>query len=124
LYIKYNIINHSLPNNTFINVCTNDNLLLKKTILNCSGDPLKQWCENEFKLSDPYLIIYKNLFAITRLVILQPEFAKGKRIGGENIQDVLNQPEQDEYFQFEKEFIKVIFRLVSIKENLTSTFFI
>jgi hypothetical protein len=64
---------------------------------------------------DPYFIVYNNLFAVTRSVILQPEFAKGKRIGGENIQDVINQAEQDEYFIFYKNFIKVNYCSLFIK---------
>ena len=52
--------------------------------------------------------MYDKIFVLTRSVILQPKFAKGKRLGGEDIENVLNQPEQDEYFQFENEFIKVI----------------
>ncbi len=113
--IKYSSIDYSLSNNTFINIATSENVLIKKPMLNCSGDPLIQWCQNEVKLCDLYLIVYNHLFAITHSVILQPEFAKGKRIGGENIQDVLNQPEKDEYFQFEKQFIKVKFLFFFIK---------
>ncbi|CAF4776785.1 unnamed protein product, partial [Rotaria sp. Silwood1] len=81
--------------------------MFKDSILNCSDDPLKQWCENEVKLCNSSLIIYNKLFAITHSIILQPKLAKGKRLGGENIQDVLNQHEHDEYFQFEKEFIQL-----------------
>jgi len=105
--IKYSFTNHSLPQNTIINISTYENVPLKKTILDCSGDPLKIWCEKEVKLCDPYLVVYNNLFVVVRSAILQPKFAKGKRIGGENIQDVLNQPESDEYFRFEKDFIQV-----------------
>jgi hypothetical protein len=104
--IKYNLF-FSLPNEIPLNNISCGNLLFSKPILNCSGDPLKTWCENEVKLCDSCLIVYNKLFILTHSVILQPEFAKGKRIGGENIQDVLNQPESDEYFHFEKEFIKV-----------------
>ncbi|CAF1317443.1 unnamed protein product [Rotaria sordida] len=82
-------------------------LLFNEPILNCSGDPLEQWCQNQIKLCNSSLIVYNKLFIITHSIILQPEFAKGKRLGGENIQDVLNQPEEDEYFHFQKEFIKL-----------------
>jgi hypothetical protein len=113
--VLFNKTNSSLSKNTFINVPTSENVLFKKPMLNCSGEPLIQWCQNELKLCDLYLIVYNNLFAVTHSIILQPEFAKGKRIGGENIQDVLNQPEKDEYFQFEKQFIKVKFLFFFIK---------
>jgi hypothetical protein len=82
-------------------------ILFDKTILNCSGDPLKQYCENQVTLCNSSLIIFNKLFAITRSVILQPKLAKGKRLGGENIQEVLNQNENDEYFIFNKGFIQV-----------------
>jgi hypothetical protein len=58
-------------------------------------------------LCNACLIVYNKLFAITRSAILQPKLATGKRLGGENIQEVLNQPEQDEYFHFEQNFIQV-----------------
>ncbi|CAF1317380.1 unnamed protein product [Rotaria sordida] len=82
-------------------------LLFNEPILNCSGDPLEQWCQNQIKLCNSSLIVYNKLFIITHSIILQPEFAQGKRLGGENIQDVLNQPEEDEYFHFQKEFVKL-----------------
>lgn len=75
--------------------------------LNCSGEPAKQWCDNEVNVCQSALIIYQNLFAITHSVILKPSLAKGKRLGGENIEEVLNQPESNEYFQFEKDFLQV-----------------
>ena len=78
-----------------------------KPQLNCSGDPLKQWCENEVHLCNSSLIIYHKLFTITHSAIVQRQFARGKRLGGEEIQDVLNQPEHDEYFQFQKNFLQV-----------------
>jgi hypothetical protein len=84
-------------------------ILFTKTILNCSGDPVKQWCENEMNLCNSSLIVYKKLFLVTRSVILQPKLAKGKRLGGEDMRTILNQPEQDEYFHFNKEFIQVNF---------------
>jgi len=108
LQIKYNII-HSLPNKAFMNSTLCTDILFTKTILNCSGDPVKQWCENEMNLCNSSLIVYKKLFLVTRSVILQPELAKGKRLGGEDMQTILNQPEQDEYFHFDKEFIQVNF---------------
>jgi hypothetical protein len=104
--IKYNVFHFSFTK-ILINNMSCGNISFNKPILNCSGDPLTQWCRNELNLCNSCFIVYNNLFPVTRSVILQPEFAKGKRIGGENIQDVLNQPEKDEYFQFEKQFIKV-----------------
>jgi hypothetical protein len=108
LQIRYNIFN-SLTRKFFINNTTSVNLSFTELTLDCSGDPLQQWCQNQMNLCHTCLIIYNKLFVITRSVILQPKLATGKRIGGENIQDVLNQPEQDEYFHFEKDFIKVNF---------------
>ncbi len=113
--IKHSFTNYSFNKNTITNTFTYQNVSFEKTRLNCFGDPLKKWCQNEKKLCDPYLIVYKHLFVITHSVILQPEFAKGKRIGGENIQDVLNQAEQDEYFHFDKGFIEVKSLLSIIK---------
>ncbi|CAF2362756.1 unnamed protein product [Rotaria sp. Silwood2] len=106
LNIKYSLINpfSKTISNT---VVQNEYLLFNEPILNCSGDPLKQWCENEIKLCNSSLIIYNKLFVITHSIILQAKFANGKRLGGDNIEDVLNQAEPDEYFQFEKEFLKL-----------------
>jgi hypothetical protein len=113
--IKYNVFystsKKSVNNNTS---CTN--VSFNNPILNCSGDPLKQWCENEMKLCNSNLIVYNKLFLVTRSVILQPKFATGKRLGGEDIELVLNQPEKHEYFYFEKEFVKVKVFLLFITE--------
>ncbi len=106
LQIKYSVF-HLSSKKTFENVSIRTNVLFSKPLLNCSGDPLQQWCRNEAELCDSYLIVYNHLFVVTHSAILQPKLAIGKRIGGENIKDVLNQPEQDEYFHFEKDFIKV-----------------
>jgi hypothetical protein len=106
LQIKYGGF-HLISKKSVKSVSIRANLSLIKLILDCTGDPLERWCQNRVELCDPNLIVYDNLFVETKEVILQPKFAKGKRIGGENIQDVLNQPEDTEYFQFEKHFIKV-----------------
>jgi hypothetical protein len=91
--------------------------VFKLSILNCSEDPLQQWCENQMHLCNSSLIVYNKLFLVTRSVILQPKLAQGKRLGGEDIQQVLNQREEDEYFHFEKGFLQVrnIFFLFIIK---------
>ncbi len=112
--MKYSSIN-PLYKKTLTNVPTNKNVSLQISKLNCSGEPLEKWCQNTVNFCDPYFIVYNNLFAVTRSVILQPEFAKGKRVGGENIQDVLNQPEKDEYFIFYKNFIQVNYCSLFIK---------
>jgi hypothetical protein len=104
--LKYSFID-LVSKNILISVTIPKNVLFNKPILNCSGDPLKQWCENEIDLCNSSLIQYNELFLLTRSVILQPKLATGKRLGGEDIEHVLNQPEKDEYFHFEKEFIKV-----------------
>jgi hypothetical protein len=114
LPIKYNIFN-ILSETILINNTSRANLSFNKPILNCSGDPLEKWCQDEMNLCNSCLIVYNNLFAVTRSVILQPEFAKGKRVGGENIQDVLNQTEEDEYFIFYKNFIQVNYCSLFIK---------
>jgi hypothetical protein len=106
LQIKYGVF-HLISKKTFENVFIHATVSFSKPILDCSGDPLQQWCRHEVKLCNPYLIVYENLFVVTHSVILQPKLAKGKRIGGENIQEILNQPEQDEYFHFEQNFIQV-----------------
>ncbi|CAF4233075.1 unnamed protein product, partial [Rotaria sordida] len=107
LNIKYGLINHSSETTNKILLQNESLLLFKESTLNCSGDPLEQWCQHQIKLCNSSLIVYNKLFIITHSIILQPEFAQGKRLGGENIQDVLNQPEEDEYFHFQKEFIKL-----------------
>jgi hypothetical protein len=106
IQLKYSFIDF-VSNNISISIATRKKNVFMLPILNCSGDPLKQWCENEMKLCNSSLIVYNQLFLVTRSVILQPKFATGKRLGGEDIRHVLNQPEKDEYFHFTKEFIKV-----------------
>ena len=94
------------------NVLKKNLLLDNPTVFDCSGDPLKQWCEHQTHICDSSLIIFNQLFAKTHSVVLQAKLANGKRHGGENLSDVLNQDERDEYFHFEKEFIKVIYLLI------------
>jgi hypothetical protein len=113
--LKYSFID-LVSKNILLNVTKPKNVLFNKPILNCSGDPLKQWCENEMDLCNSSLIQYNELFLLTRSVILQPKLATGKRFGGEDIKHVLNQPEKYEYFHFEKEFIKVKIFLLFITE--------
>ncbi|CAM4873471.1 unnamed protein product [Rotaria socialis] len=102
-------------------VSTFQNILINKTTLNCVGDPLKKWCENQVQLCNSSLTVYNKLFVLTRAIILQPQYAKGKLIGGEDIQTVLNQPEQNEYFQFEKDFIKLSCNVENIQENIPNS---
>ncbi len=113
----YCTFNSPSTKHILINVTTLNNISSNKSRLNCSGDPLQQWCENQMHLCNSSLIVYNKLFLVTRSVILQPKFAQGARVGGEDIQQVLNQREQDEYFHFEKGFVKVknIFFLFIIK---------
>ncbi|CAF0866003.1 unnamed protein product [Adineta steineri] len=106
IQINYNAL-YLLSQNTYGNLTLCTNTTRNKTILNCSGDPLKQWCKNEINLCHSSLSIYNKLFFVTHSVILQTKFAQGKRLGGEDIQTVLNQAERDEYFQFNKEFLKL-----------------
>ena len=90
--------------------CTNRSY--SKPVLNCSGEPLEKWCQNQQRFCNDCLVIYNNLFVLTRSAVLQPKLAGGKRLGGENVEEVLNQPEQDEYFQFEQDFLKVTISLL------------
>ncbi|CAF2051359.1 unnamed protein product [Rotaria magnacalcarata] len=106
---------HTHTVSTFQNISTN------KTALNCVGDPLKQWCKNQVQLCNSSLTVYNRLFVLTRAITLQPQYAKGKRIGGEDIQTVLNQPEQNEYFQFEKDFIRLSCKVENIQENIPNS---
>ncbi len=123
--IKDNLIKFLPKKISINNKSTYTNILYDKTILNCSGDPLKKWCENEMKLCDSFLIVYNKLFAVTRSVILQAKFAKGKRLGGEALQDVLNQPEKDEYFHFDKEFIQVkVFIIIHYEIKINIYFYL
>ena len=87
-------------------------------ILNCTGDPLSTWCATEMKYCNSFLLIYKKLFFLTRSAILQTIHAEGKRVGGEQIQAVLNQAESDEYFHFKKDFLQVNHRLSNSLEKI------
>jgi hypothetical protein len=91
-------------------------------IIDCTGDPLKQWCKNPIHLCNSSLIIFNKLFAKTHSIILQTKFAQGKRQGGEDLNNVLNQTEKDEYFHFEKGFIQVINLLISKKKSFFLNF--
>lgn len=91
-------------------------------LIDCNGDPLKQWCENPIHLCNSSLIIFNKLFAKTHSIILQTKFAQGRRQGGEDLNNVLNQTENDEYFHFEKGFIQVINLLIKKKEKLIFCF--
>ncbi|CAF0862246.1 unnamed protein product [Adineta ricciae] len=103
---KYHIFQLSpskpLPRNSSFS-----DLLRKEMTLNCTGDPLTTWCAAEMKYCNSSLLIYKNLFFLTRSAILQTIHAEGKRVGGEQIQAVLNQAENDEYFHFKKDFLQI-----------------
>ena len=90
---------------------------IKQITLDCTDDPLQQWCQNQIHLCNSSLIIFYQLFAKTHSVILQRKFAVGKRQGGEELNDVLNQSENDEYFHFEKDFIQVIYALIPNKKT-------
>ncbi len=85
-----------------------EEVLLNQPVYDCTGDPLKKWCENQVHLCNSSLIIFNKLFAKTDSIILQTKLAKGTRQGGEDLHNVLNQTENDEYFHFEKGFIQVI----------------
>lgn len=57
------------------------------------------FCDNAF-------IGYKNLFAKVQNVILDTQYGHGKR-GGENISEVLNQEESEEFYRFHTGFFKL-----------------
>ncbi len=76
-------------------------------MLDCTGDPLIKWCTNQIHLCNSSLIIFNKLFVKTDSIILQTKLAKGTRQGGEELINVLNQSENNEYFHFEKGFIQV-----------------
>jgi hypothetical protein len=90
---------------------------IKPITLDCTDDPLQQWCQNQIHLCNSSLIIFNQLFAKTHSVILQRQFAIGKRQGGEELNNVLNQPENDEYFDFKQDFIQVIYALIPNKKK-------
>ena len=73
----------------------------------CTHDPLEHWCQDQIHLCNSSLIIFNHLFVKTHSINLQRKFAIGKRQGGEDLKDVLNQNESDEYFHFKKDFIQV-----------------
>ena len=56
----------------------------------------KMFCSNTF-------FIFTREFALARDIVLDPSHAKGI-LGGEDLEDVLNQKESDEYFTFTKGF--------------------
>ena len=106
LQIKYSAFDF-ISKKSIENSVVPDKLSPKKLTLDCTGDPLQQWCETQVELCDAHLVVYNKTFVMTKEAILEPKLATGKRTGGENIQDVLNQPEGDEYFHFQKDFLKV-----------------
>ncbi|CAF0949211.1 unnamed protein product [Rotaria sordida] len=65
-----------------------------------------QWCQNQIHICNSSVIIFNKLFIKTHSIILQTKFAKGKRNGGKDLNKVLKQNENDEYFHFEKDFIQ------------------
>jgi len=73
----------------------------------CTGEPLKFWCQNEIHRCNSSIIVFNKLFVRTNSLVLRIEHLKGKRRGGEDLQQVLNQTEEDEYFHFAKGFIQV-----------------
>ncbi|CAF2413951.1 unnamed protein product [Rotaria sp. Silwood2] len=91
----------------FKNDLSQEQLLYNQANFDCFGDPLIKWCQNQIHMCNSSLIIFNKSFAKTHSIILQTKFAKGKRKGGEDLIKVLNQNENDEYFQFEKDFIQL-----------------
>lgn len=59
----------------------------------------KSFCHGDFTA-------YKNLFAKLRNVTVDTEYGHGKR-GGENISEVLNQQESEEFYRFHRGFFKL-----------------
>jgi hypothetical protein len=100
----------------FINLNFRRNILIindqQPTLIDCTGDPLMKWCADQIHLCNSSLIIFKKLFVKTDSIILQTKLAKGTRKGGEELTNVLNQSENNEYFQFEKGFIQVIDKFI------------
>ncbi len=104
-FLNYNFPKSiSTKNDSSLNQLSSDHL-----ILDCTGDPLTKWCENQIHLCNSSLIIFNKLFVQTNSIILQTKLAKGNRQGGEDLKNVLNQTENNEYFHFEKGFIQVIY---------------
>ncbi|CAF3435822.1 unnamed protein product [Rotaria socialis] len=109
LFLIKNDFPKAIPNIYLFNndsLC-NDVAAANETGFDCLGEPLMAWCQNQIHLCNWSLTIFNRLFAKTHSIILQTKFTKGKRKGGENLNQVLNQNENDEYFQFEKEFIQL-----------------
>ena len=94
------------------------NLPVKGRQLACTGDPLKLWCKNVVDFCNSSLSIYQKLFIVTKSIVLQPKLAIGKRTGGENVQDVLNQAEEDEYFKYEKNFLQHSCQIPDLSKNV------
>lgn len=99
-FVNYNFLN---SNESYQQIISN------QIRLDCTDDPLKYWCEKQVNYCNSSLIIYNQLFARSQSVILQRKFLQGKRQGGEELKNVLNQIESDEYFQYEKGFLQVFF---------------
>lgn len=74
---------------------------------NCSGEPAEKWCKATQQRCGSSMITFLNLFSITSSAVIDRNHAKSKRSGGERVEDVLNQDENDEYFRFEKDFLQV-----------------
>ena len=97
-------------------------IVFDQTRLNCTGDPAKKWCENQSNRCSNALITFNGLFAITHSAVINREMIKGKRLGGEQIQDVLNQFENDEYFQYQSGFLQVRIKRVRWKKMISFFF--
>jgi len=106
----------STKNDSSLNQLSSDQL-----ILDCTGDPLTKWCENQIHLCNSSLIIFNKLFVQTNSIILQMKLAKGNRQGGEDLKNVLNQTENNEYFHFEKGFIQVIYSCLEKAQKFSSS---
>ncbi|CAF0779939.1 unnamed protein product [Didymodactylos carnosus] len=74
--------------------------------MTAGGELFSNWCKNQQNFCSSSLIVYDQLFALTRSILINPKLAIGSQ-GGENIQDVLNRAENAEFYQFSKGFIQV-----------------
>ncbi|KAK3610529.1 hypothetical protein CHS0354_008962 [Potamilus streckersoni] len=69
-------------------------------------EPVVSWLKQRKEFCDGNFVGYDSLFALLTNVIITPEKGKGRR-GGENIRDVLNQSEGDEYYLLEPGYFTI-----------------
>lgn len=69
-------------------------------------DIFSQWLDDSNTYCEENFIGYHNEIAMLKNVVIDMNYATGRK-GGEEIKAVINQPEEDEYFQFQYGFMQL-----------------